>query len=128
MENNRIKELELQMEELKLKMDVEIIRPYLISKGLNLTPKHKCDLASYYVARRGNLRYLAFGILRYDTSLIGSTNYKKGDCGQIVYATKAPKTCATCLHSQSYQEIMCDCNYQIDGYQCTIKRNKNKIN
>lgn len=85
MENNRMKELELQMEELKLKMDVEIIRPYLISKGLNLTPRHKCDRVSYYVARRGNLRYLAFGILRYDTSLMGSTDYKKGDCGQIVY-------------------------------------------
>lgn len=85
MENNRMKELELQMEELKLKMDVEIIRPYLISKGLNLTPKHKGDLASYYVARRGNLRYLAFGILHYDPNPLCIDEYKKGDCGQIVY-------------------------------------------
>ncbi len=52
--------------------------------------------------------------------------WKCSNCGQIVYATNAPKTCATCLHSQSYQEIMCDCNYQLDGCQCTIKRNKNK--
>lgn len=85
MENNRIKELELQMEELKLKMDVEIIRPYLISKGFDLTPKKKYDRASYYVAKKGNLRYLAFGILRYDPSILEIDDYKKGDCGQIVY-------------------------------------------
>lgn len=85
MENNRIKELELQMEELKLKMDVEIIRPYLESNGFDLTPKHEYDRAGYYVARRGNLRYLAFGILRYDPNPLCIDEYKKGDCGQIVY-------------------------------------------
>ena len=50
--------------------------------------------------------------------------WKCSNCGQIVYATSAPKICATCFHPQSYQEIMCNCNYQIDGCQCTIKRNK----
>ena len=50
--------------------------------------------------------------------------WKCSNCGQIVYATSAPKICATCSHPQSYQEVMCDCNYQIDGCQCTNKRRK----
>ena len=85
MENKRIKELELQMEELKLKMDVEIIKPYLISKGFDLTPRHEYDRAGYYVARKENLRYLAFGILHYDPNPLCIDEYKIGDCGQIVY-------------------------------------------
>lgn len=52
--------------------------------------------------------------------------WKCSNCGQIVYAATAPKICATCSHPQTYQEVMCDCNYQFDGCQCTIKRNKNK--
>lgn len=76
MENNRMEEL---------KMDVEIIKPYLISKGFDLTPRHECDRAGYYVARKENLRYLAFGILHYDPNPLCVDEYKKGDCGQIVY-------------------------------------------
>lgn len=78
MENKKI-------EELKLRIDVEIIRPYLESKGFNLTPKHDYDIASYYVARQGDIRYLAFGIYRYNPDAFGLEDYELGDCGQVVY-------------------------------------------
>ena len=73
------------IEELNLKLDVAIIKPYLKSKGFDLTPKHEYDRIAYYVARKGDIRYLAFGIDHYNPDDFGLTDYELGCCGQIVY-------------------------------------------
>ena len=74
------------IDELSIKNDIEIIKPYLISKGYDFLVKSEYDIFSYAVARKDDKRYLSFGIFNYNGELFGAPNY---DCefGQIIYDT-----------------------------------------
>ena len=72
------------IDELSLKMDVEIIKPYLTSKGYDFTSHDDLDHFAYHVARKGDVRYLSFGTGYFDGYIFGEADYKY-DFGQIIY-------------------------------------------
>ena len=75
---------DIEKREEMIKKDVEIIKPYLEKKGVNFSKKHKYDISAYYIARKDDIRYLAFGIGNYDDSKEFYGGYN-ATFGQIVY-------------------------------------------
>lgn len=73
-----------KIDKLKLEIDVETIKPYLIDKGYDFTMHNEYDKFAYHVARKDDIRYLAFGIWRYQGEIFGDPDYKY-EYGQIIF-------------------------------------------
>ena len=70
--------------DLKNAIDVGIIKPYLASMGYYFSENDDCTFA---IARKDNLRFIAFAITSYKHNSFNTCNIKNTDMGQIVFDT-----------------------------------------
>ncbi len=78
----RIDKLKARKKEIELQIDVEIIKPHLKKIGYDFEKKSKNDFVKYTIARKGDMRYLAFSI---NKDVGEFTTEYSSTCGQIIY-------------------------------------------
>ena len=83
----------------RIRSDVEIIKPYLISKGYDFSNKSGKDIFAYNVARKDNLRHLSLGIFHYLGEKNYDSEYDSKFC-QIIYDTEG-KVLLDCVNYKS---------------------------
>lgn len=98
-----------------IESDVEIIKPYLTSLGYNFNNISPNDLFTYMIAKKGYLRYLFFGIKRYDGCYLGDFDYKTEATGQIIYDINGNVLLECTKERTGYPEYHCDNDYYVSN-------------
>ena len=93
------RESEITEKQEKIKKDVEIIKPYLISKGYDFSNKSGSDIFAYNIARKDNLIYLSLGMFYYLGEEYYEPKYDSKFC-QIIYDTNG-KVLLDCIKYKS---------------------------